>query len=236
MTGKQHLIVGGATGIVVAGAVTYLNMKTSLNIDSVSTSTVDSVLIIGGALFGSILPDLDSGKSKINQYFNKAIIATIILIILGKLIDIPIITDLVHVIARNNFIVTHFGESAYTFLILVFCGLCALGRMSPHREFTHKWLGTLAFLVCGYFLFPFVLFLGYALGYLSHCVADKTTVAGSRYHFVDLKLPCQRANGEIDFDGGIRKLMNSFKAGTPLASVGNHHHKGNGNNYTKPQK
>lgn len=91
------------------------------------------------------------------------------------------------------------------FPLITFVVLCVLARLSPHRQFTHKILGTVLFGVSTFFLLPLPYFLAFEAGYISHILADKTTKAG--LHFVDLKLPCQNSEGKIHVD--LTKLAGS---------------------------
>lgn len=52
--------------------------------------------------------------------------------------------------------------------------------LSPHRMFTHKWLGTLAFCSCVYFIGDTYLALGFSMGYILHIVCDRFSPRGQK--------------------------------------------------------
>lgn len=171
----------------------------SLGFILISFSDMGTVLIycVFGAVLGSLIPDLDSSRSTINKHANRIILTVIFLYLVGLIIKLPILSQ--------------FVEDKSLGFVIAFAVLCVLGKMSPHREFTHKILGFIVFSFCMYFISPFLIWITFMLGFLSHVIADKTTPAGRKYHPFDLKLPCQKADGKFDLSDSMKHLYKSSK-------------------------
>ena len=82
------------------------------------------------------------------------------------------------------------------FAAIIFCVLTILGKLSPHRMFTHKWLGTLAFCSCVYFIGDTYLALGFSMGYILHIVCDRFSPRGKNLRFFEFKLPCKNSKNK----------------------------------------
>ncbi|NBI05841.1 metal-dependent hydrolase [Senegalia massiliensis] len=150
MKGKTHLIVGLAAGVTIA---------LYREIESIS-------LVILGTSIGSLMPDIDHPKSKINQkllqHKNKSYkILFYTLIGLG----------LLYIYSLNN-----------NSLFLLSGTITILIGVSKHRGFTHSLLGIFLFIKLGKDLtleFGYKeLYLGFYIGYLFHLIADLFTKGG----------------------------------------------------------
>lgn len=192
MSGDKHACIG----MTLAGAVGGSMLYGSVN----NFSKSGLVVMVAGSLLGSLIVDIDSKKSKASQKFNQIFLYSIIGILTLKFAGNYIQTyrgflDMLFkslgstyntVTSGSSIVVNYFG--AFMFIVVTI-----LGKLSPHREFTHKWFGTSIFLVVGYITFNKLFFIGYSIGYIAHILADKTTPAG--IDFLDFKLPCKNSKG-----------------------------------------
>lgn len=182
MTGKQHVVIGGVVTLGLSYA--YLGG------DFTSTKAVTSVVLpaVIGGIAGSYMPDIDSKKSKASQAFNKVLVYIIGALLVGHFLDIPVLDDL---LTRST------GEVLENVSLLAFTAIAILGKLSPHRGFTHKWLGTIAF--CGLALLVFDKYIayGFIIGYLSHILADRFTAAGENLKFFEFRLPLLDSKGRV---------------------------------------
>ena len=71
-----------------------------------------------------------------------------------------------------------------------------IGKLSPHRMFTHKWLGTFLFCGCVYFIGNIYLTLGFTMGYILHIVCDRFSPRGKNLKFFEFKLPCRNSKNK----------------------------------------
>lgn len=177
-----------------------------------SLTHVGSILIytILGSVVGSLIPDLDSSRTIINRKFNRAL-----------LILVPVIAFCYY--AKID-VVTSFLESAKCpVAIILLVVLIILSKCSPHRQFTHKWFGTVCYGVLAFFIFPEIFAIAFMCGYMSHILADRTTKAGKDLKFFYFCLPCQSVKRDkrgrlyrtnIDFKEGLHHLALSMKVGT----------------------
>lgn len=150
-------------------------------------------LCILGAFVGSLMVDIDSKKSKAAQLYTKVsfflLVGYVIFNISGTYAfkSLPSSAEVF-----KNIMLSENGLKLLPFIIVVF-----LGKVSPHRQFTHKILGTTLMIGTAYFGFKYDFTVGFAIGYLAHILADKTTKAGVK--FFDLKLPMRTASGSYSF-------------------------------------
>ena len=79
---------------------------------------------------------------------------------------------------------------------IMFCITTILGKLSPHRMFTHKWLGTLMFCGSVYLTGNLYLSLGFAMGYILHIVCDRFSPRGKNLKFFEFKLPCKNSKNK----------------------------------------
>ncbi|CUO65903.1 MULTISPECIES: metal-dependent hydrolase [Clostridium] len=179
MSGKEHMIVGTTA-------------TATMGVGFLITKTFDSViylipLIIGGFI-GSYMPDIDSYNSKVRQVFNKILTFLIIAIFIGYMLGIMLNVNDIILFLQSNFS-NYFGA-------IMFCIVTILGKLSPHRMFTHKWLGTLLFCGCVYFIGNIYLTLGFTMGYILHIVCDRFSPRGKNLKFFEFKLPCRNSKNK----------------------------------------
>lgn len=202
MTGKQHSIIGILAGLILG--VGYAMGKSQV----VEFKIIIPIVI--GAFIGSLIVDIDSKKSKASQQFTRIItILSWILLIFVIYQKYLSNNSLIQGVVGHDGVKYYFDKIRVIFAIAmskyvksglaftVLCILTTLGKLSPHRQFTHKWFGTTLFCVTAYFCFEKSLATGFILGYILHILADKTTPAGIK--FFDFKLPLQNRRGKLDF-------------------------------------
>lgn len=151
MTGKTHMAIGVALGLTLA-------KDQSIN---------QQLIIVGASALGSLLPDLDHPKAKLNQK---------ILLFKNKLFSIFFYLSI-----SALFLYLFFKNRKSIFLLLALTIL--LTALSSHRGFTHSIIGYLLVsniasdLVYKYDL-NFIIYKSFTLGYLSHLFADFLTPKG----------------------------------------------------------
>lgn len=181
MTGKQHSTIG-----LVAGAVcSYAYLGGDLSPRNLTTVAVP---VLVGSFIGSYMPDIDSKKSKASQMFNKVILGLMLFLGLAHYIDLPIIKEVMG-FAKDSVL----GNLA----LLVFLANTVLGKLSGHRLYTHRWIGTLVFVGSALLAFNVEFALGFALGYVLHIVADRTTPDGKNLKFFRVQLPMTNSKGKF---------------------------------------
>lgn len=189
MTGKQHM------GIGVGGSIAGLVAFTSLA--STAVNPVQSVIVVTGSVFGSLMPDIDSKKSKASQVFNKVLFYFIMAFGVIRFINNgKVSTASSTVLAKVVDLITY-NSLFSSFGLLLFLSLVVAGKLSPHRGFTHKWLGTLSFCLVALITFESSFAWGFIIGYLLHLVADRCTKDGKYLKFFELRLPCQNSKGKF---------------------------------------
>lgn len=204
MSGKVHAGIGLVCSVLLCAVIVIVgHAKLSLEL---------LLLLSVGSIVGSLVVDIDSKKSKASQKFTKVIVVLVWAFLISTMFSmfLPNISDysgisqealltgkskVVLVIAWVLNKAMYLVDSK--FFLLALCVLITLGKMSPHRQFTHKWFGTSLFLIVGYLAFTKYLAIGYMLGYVLHLVADSTTKAG--LPFLEFSLPCQKSNGKFHF-------------------------------------
>lgn len=201
-SGKTHTIIGVGASAIVGYALTINNFNIS-DINSIQSAGIHisntakfMIPLLSGAVLGSLIVDIDSKRSKASQYFAKIltiiVLSTIILNLFIRYgIDIKGTTSLVG--KYLNMIVSYFKSSIY---MVLFAVLTILGKLSPHRGFTHKWFGTVCFIITGYMSMNRIMFIGFSLGYILHIIADDK-IGREKVHFFKFRLPCQSANGKM---------------------------------------
>lgn len=180
MSGKIH----GFIGLVVA---IILWIGYTLGLSGVMKINILISMMIG-SFVGSLIVDIDCKRSKASKVFSAIITILIWIIILIMLcekyniFDFPIMKFLEY----KKLIYNRSGLGLISFAILI-----TLGKLSPHRQFTHKWFGTLLFAITAIITFNKFVAVGFIVGYMSHILADKLTPAGVK--FLEFKLPlCDR--------------------------------------------
>lgn len=151
MTGKTHMAIGVALGLSLAA----------------NKPVNEQLIIVGVSAIGSLLPDLDHPKAKLNQK---------ILLFKNKLFSVlfylSISASLVYFYLQQ-------GESIFLLLALTIF----LMGISSHRGFTHSILGFLlvsniARLVIYKYNLNFLIYKSFTLSYLSHLLTDFLTPKG----------------------------------------------------------
>ena len=180
MSGKEHMTIGTTAVIGMAvGLISVGNMNLNMNL----------LVLIAGGIIGSYMPDIDSHKSKAAQIFNKLLMFIIIMYSIFYCFGIKLNYDYVYLIQR--FI------NLDTKGLILFSLLTILGKLSPHRMFTHKWLGTLLFCYSIYLMNNKYLTLGFSMGYILHIIADRITRNGRYLKFFEFKLPLKNSRGSF---------------------------------------
>lgn len=170
----------GTTASVTMGA--FLVMNHSIE------SPLSLACLIGGSFVGSYMPDIDSEKSKASSVFNKVvtilIIAFTITYVSGQLLMV-----------ENLFSWVKINKESLAGIVS-FSIITILGKLSPHRMFTHKILGTALFCYSVYLMGNLYFTFGFTLGYLLHIVCDKFTKNGKYLRFLEFKLPCKNSKNK----------------------------------------
>ena len=180
MSGKEHMTIGTSASIgLVIGLIGLGNM--SINFDM--------IILILGAIAGSYIPDIDSHKSTASQVFNKVLMFIIIIIALLYTYRIKFNTSYIYSLNK----ILDLNSKG----IILFSILTVLGKLSPHRMFTHKWLGTLAFCYSTTLMGNDYLSLGFSLGYILHIIADRITKNGKYLRFFQFKLPMKNSKDKF---------------------------------------
>ena len=187
-SGKVHATYGAAAGIAVACAYSY---KTN----TFNPGIIAPIII--GSVVGSLIQDLDSVRSKASQAFNRILLACILVLIgsvtLSKFTSAEFSSE---TLGYLGYLISQvLGLCNSLFGLVLFCIVCVIGHVSPHRQFTHKIVGFLCFAITAFLAFPKILVFGFILGMLTHVIADKRTPAG--LDFFDIKLPFQDKDGKV---------------------------------------
>lgn len=155
MTGKTHVAIGIAAALTITQGQPLENQ----------------IIMVATSALGSLFPDLDHPKSKINQkilFFNNKFFKTLFYLgIAGLFIYAYISTEI---------------------KALIFLGIAAgLVGISLHRGFTHSLLGLFAYS----FLVKFIateynieyIYKGFVLGFILHLLADYFTAQGIKLFY-----------------------------------------------------
>ncbi|QXM06302.1 metal-dependent hydrolase [Crassaminicella indica] len=149
MTGKTHMLFGSVASL-------YLLPKLGYE-PTIATTTA--------ALIGSLIPDMDHPKAKINQKIlpmkNRA----------GKVL---------FYCGIGGFLLYQYGlDNRLTFALAI---LLIMIGLSQHRSFTHSILGIGAISSIAFFVLkntlPLSMILSFTIGLISHLVGDFMTIAG----------------------------------------------------------
>ena len=180
MSGKEHMTIGTSASIgLVIGLIGLGNVPIN----------IDMIILILGAITGSYMPDIDSHKSTASQIFNKVLMFLIIIVSLFYILGIQFNTTYIYSI--NKILKLNYKG------VILFSVLTILGKLSPHRMFTHKWLGTTAFCYSIHLMGNEYLSLGFTLGYVLHIIADRITKNGKYLKFFQFKLPMKNSKDKF---------------------------------------
>ena len=196
MSGKVHSIIGITTAALLGSAYMLYSLG------AIDSSTL--LLLMSGSLAGSLMPDIDSKRSKASQKF------TSLAIIFLSIFTIIAITNSINNKAQLTIVQTlettihsvpvqwvkqMLEQVTDLSGLLVFLMLTTVGKLSPHRGFTHKVMGTFCFCTVAFIAFNNTFATGFTSGYLLHILADKMTPAGLT--FLELVFPLQKSNGSF---------------------------------------
>lgn len=187
MSGKTHSFIGMVVAIILWIGYT---MGTS---GIVKLDVLAPIMI--GAIVGSLIVDIDCKRSKASKIFT-AVITVVIWIIIFLVLSYKYkIVDLSFINAFIGKIMIYCKNKK---ALVAFALLITLGKLSPHRQFTHKWFGTMLFSITAIICFNKFIAVGFIVGYISHILADKLTPAGVK--FLDFKLPLVDRKGKISIN------------------------------------
>lgn len=177
--GRQHVLIG-----------TTATVATGIGLISSGSSVMSVIPIVIGGVIGSYIPDIDSHKSKAAQIFNKLFV--VLIVALAILYCLGITFDL------ERFIGFLDTDDPKNVAVLIFAIVTILGKLSPHRMFTHKWFGTMLFCYSVYLMGNMYFTIGFITGYILHIVADTMTKNGRYLKFFQFKLPCRNSKNKFD--------------------------------------
>lgn len=178
MPGYRGHMIGGAVAGVGCGLV-----SNSLGItDGFSSVFLGTAVATASAL----LPDIDT-RSKIQKIFNGAIVVSALTVLSLNRLDLDFLSPL-KMVSMNDGVTGILG----VFIIAIYL---VLGRLSPHRQFTHKIIGIGLFFVGALLLLDRQILWFSVAGFLSHIVLDMFTPAGLKV--LDIKLPLQDSHGKF---------------------------------------
>ncbi|MCF6462000.1 metal-dependent hydrolase [Clostridium sp. Cult1] len=155
MTGQTHVAIGIATALTL----------------SIEQPIENQLIIVLSSIVGSLVPDLDHPKSKLNQKL--------------LLINNNFYRALFYLTFGSIFIYYYLTKGSKPFILLGIISL--LIGISSHRGFTHSIVGFLVSTTivkicaknCG--LYP--IYSGFIIGYICHLVADFFTPMGIKIFF-----------------------------------------------------
>ncbi|MCQ2969677.1 MAG: metal-dependent hydrolase [Clostridium sp.] len=182
MKGKEHMIIG-----TVATATMGVGLFMNDNIGDI----VNLAMLISGGFIGSYMPDIDSHSSKASQAFNKIIMILMLALAVGYGLGLALSVD-------DILNVFKYTSKNYIGLIF-FCVNVVLGKLSPHRMFTHKILGVILF-CSSVFLIDKYLALGFTTGYILHIICDRFSPKGKNLRFFEFKLPFMNSRNKVCVD------------------------------------
>lgn len=183
-SGKVHGTIGLLSGVAVAEVMTHtLSLPNSI------------IPIIGfGGLVGGLIVDIDSKRSKASQAFNKVLTLVCALYLAEHFLGPSVGVNVNQLGWLKMFLNGTLIKNMFFGALLV--TLIVLGHLSPHRVFTHKWFGTACFLIIGFFALNKYFFIGYALGYVLHLIAD-ALLTKEDLRFTTFSLPLHKSDGEF---------------------------------------
>lgn len=179
-SGKTHATIGLVGAELVSVALNSMNL--------VEFSVADYTTIGIGAVVGSLIVDIDSKKSKASQMFNRCLIAFIVMLVASRFVDLS--GTNVHLI---NLIGNYVKNSFFAILLIA---LTVVSHLSPHRMFTHKVIGTLAFSILALLTFNLEFAFAFLIGYVLHLVADGLFTKED-LRFLEIRLPMQDSRGKF---------------------------------------
>ncbi|URZ04099.1 metal-dependent hydrolase [Clostridium felsineum] len=170
MTGKTHISIGLATS------------ATALSISNPTVKNVVAGLIIG--TLGSLMPDIDTSKSTISYKVRKILLYIMIAVLTTYVLianfstQIETINSFFQMIGLNkivSYVPDNLRFSNIGLVIILACMIFA--KVTKHRSFAHSILGLVLFTI-GFKLLLGNIALYFAVGFISHMVADTLTNSG----------------------------------------------------------
>lgn len=188
MSGKQHSRIGVSLAIALILAY-YVKLGGHLNV-------TDTITILLSSVIGSLIVDIDSKRSKASQALAKVMTVIFWSILILSIADRYLVSG----ISSNtlDYLVNVLLSIDNRFGLFILCILITLGKLSPHRGFTHKVLGTSLFIIVSFLTFGKIFSIGFIIGYISHILADKTTPEGLK--FFELRFPLQDKKGKFNIN------------------------------------
>ncbi|AAK79057.1 inner membrane protein [Clostridium acetobutylicum] len=170
MTGKTHISIG----LMSSAAVLSVNNPTPENI---------AVGLAVGVL-GALMPDIDTSRSKVSYNLRKIVVYAA-LVIVGAYI---LMANFYPEVEKTNLFLKNMGVYKLKDYIpynlklsnaglLIIVGCIIFSKFTKHRSFSHSILGLILFTV-GVKLLLGNIFIYFAVGFISHMVADTFTNSG----------------------------------------------------------
>ena len=149
MMGHTHLAVGIAAGLLAVHP----------------TSLPELLAGIGAGALGGLIPDIDVGTSKSHKQ------ADMITMFSAVIVAVVILTDwLFHVGIQDKLMQNETFAQMFT-PVIIFIGVCAYGKGTPHRTFMHSILTMVLLTACVGIALP-IAAPYFCFGFLSHIVLD----------------------------------------------------------------
>lgn len=183
MSGKVHSRIG-VIATAIFGSIYFIGVVGSFNSDLM-------LLLLAGSLVGSLMPDIDSTRSKASQQFTQVLFylfagvgctclfANMKSLLAGEgLIEASALKEIAASSGAFNLLMRFISQIAEPQWFFWFALIVCLGKVSPHRQFTHKWFGTSLFFITAWLSFNKSFCIGFFVGYLLHILADAITPDG----------------------------------------------------------
>ncbi len=174
VSGRKHMIIGTAATITIAVVLLIKNIFSGFDL---------FIPMIAGGIIGSYMPDIDAQRSTAAQTFNKVLTVLITAMAMSYTLGLVINVDNI----MKIFKVSNGNLDG----VIVFAWVTLLGKLSPHRMFTHKWLGTIMFCGSSFMIGSQFFGIGFTIGYLLHIICDRFSRKGKFLRFFQFKLPCK---------------------------------------------
>ncbi|MDO4620466.1 MAG: metal-dependent hydrolase [Lachnospiraceae bacterium] len=161
MQGKTHFMIGTAAAL-------FILQPSEL-----------PVLVAGGAAagLGSVISDIDAGRSSAGAEAVKVIAVSVMLSVSVILADMYLNLGI-----YEKLILRGSSHSAAVTPVLLFLLLCSFGMLTPHRSFMHSFPAMLLLGGCMYLLAP-GLALYFVIGFASHILLDLLNKKGERLFY-----------------------------------------------------
>ena len=182
MTAKTHIATGTC--------LTVLMMQP----DSIKYLTLG----IAGGVIGSIIPDIDSKNSDVNQLFDKVTIITLLTIVICSFIEYFFHIGIYKLIFKKN------NKEEIIISSILFFIMCIIGSRTHHRSFTHSIIGLILYTFIISISLPKIIINSFVIGYVSHILLDLLNRKGIKIFYPFKKRYCLDL---CDSDGIINNTM-----------------------------